>query len=47
MVSSCSLSEMFKDVELEDFVKYGLILEFIGCFFVVVILIELDEVVFI
>ncbi|WP_018692813.1 ATP-dependent protease ATP-binding subunit ClpX [Algicola sagamiensis] len=40
---SASLTEMFKDVEPEDLVKYGLIPEFIGRLPVVTTLGELDE----
>lgn len=35
--------ELFKQVELEDLVKYGLIFEFIGCLLVVISFEEFNE----
>lgn len=40
------VGEVFKEVELEDFVKFGFIFEFVGCLLVIVIFDEFDEVVF-
>lgn len=39
----CNVGEILKDVEFEDLVCYGLILEFVGCLLVFVMLEELDE----
>lgn len=43
----CGVGEIFQDFELEDLLKFGLILEFVGCLLVLVILEDLDEDVFV